>query len=462
MLDGFRKPDLPQPVVQSNLPVAPNCDAVVIAPCLEDTKTIVSPAPPELTASVAINNLVAPSHMTLANTGKSKGSKSQMVSAHRDYVVPLQSGETPVPAASAHKAADPSAIVNSKSLLITVNGETYRRIELVGRGASSKVYKVLCERTGRIYALKKVKLGSTDGDDASTVEGYLGEIALLKRLNAKEDLQKSPSASGIIRLIDSEVCWDKKCLLLLLEYGEIDLAHLLLKDKTLVGNLNFIRMNWAQMLKAVQQIHNEKIVHSDLKPANFLIVEGTLKLIDFGIAKAIPSDTTNIQRDYQTGTLNYMAPEAIVFTEANSSKEAHLKLGRSSDIWSLGCILYQLTYGQPPFASLPVVQKLNAIVDPNYKISFKDIGDPALLEVLKSCLDRDPKKRMTIPQLLEHPFLQKSEVTDSTVLMTPGDMSEMLIDILRRERKDSNASDVRKEAEQLANEFFAKFRARRK
>ncbi|KAJ3349220.1 hypothetical protein HDU83_000696 [Entophlyctis luteolus] len=377
MLDGFRKPDLPQPVVQSNLPVAPNCDAVVIAPCLEDTKTIVSPAPPELTASVAINNLVAPSHMTLANTGKSKGSKSQMVSAHRDYVVPLQSGETPVPAASAHKAADPSAIVNSKSLLITVNGETYRRIELVGRGASSKVYKVLCERTGRIYALKKVKLGSTDGDDASTVEGYLGEIALLKRLNAKEDLQKSPSASA-----------------------------------------------------------------STDKMKNFLIVEGTLKLIDFGIAKAIPSDTTNIQRDYQTGTLNYMAPEAIVFTEANSSKEAHLKAKR--------------------FICLPVVQKLNAIVDPNYKISFKDIGDPALLEVLKSCLDRDPKKRMTIPQLLEHPFLQKSEVTDSTVLMTRGDMSEMLIDILRRERKDSNASDVRKEAEQLANEFFAKFRARRK
>lgn len=53
------------------------------------------------------------------------------------------------------------------------------------------------------------------------------------------------------------------------------------------------------MLQAVQVIHEEKIVHSDLKPANFVLVKGSLKLIDFGIAKAIPNDTTNIQREQQ-------------------------------------------------------------------------------------------------------------------------------------------------------------------
>ena len=51
------------------------------------------------------------------------------------------------------------------------------------------------------------------------------------------------------------------------------------------------------MLLAVQIIHEEKIVHSDLKPANFVLVKGTMKLIDFGIAKAIANDTTNIQRE---------------------------------------------------------------------------------------------------------------------------------------------------------------------
>jgi serine/threonine-protein kinase TTK/MPS1 len=53
------------------------------------------------------------------------------------------------------------------------------------------------------------------------------------------------------------------------------------------------------MLQAVNAIHEEKIVHSDLKPANFLLVGGSLKLIDFGIAKAIGNDTTNIHRDQQ-------------------------------------------------------------------------------------------------------------------------------------------------------------------
>ena len=57
------------------------------------------------------------------------------------------------------------------------------------------------------------------------------------------------------------------------------------------------------MLEAVEAIHNEKIVHSDLKPANFVLVKGRLKLIDFGIANAIANDTTNIQRDNQVETI---------------------------------------------------------------------------------------------------------------------------------------------------------------
>ena len=77
---------------------------------------------------------------------------------------------------------------------------------------------------------------------------------------------------------------------------------------------NFIRVSWQAMLEAVHTIHEERIVHGDLKPANFLFVQGKLKLIDFGIAKTISDDTTNIHRDTQVGTLNYMAPEAITDT----------------------------------------------------------------------------------------------------------------------------------------------------
>ena len=77
------------------------------------------------------------------------------------------------------------------------------------------------------------------------------------------------------------------------------------------------------MLEAVHAVHLENVVHTDLKPANFVLVKGRLKIIDFGIAKAVANDTVNIQRDQQVGmngrngadekigTVNYMSPEAI-------------------------------------------------------------------------------------------------------------------------------------------------------
>lgn len=66
------------------------------------------------------------------------------------------------------------------------------------------------------------------------------------------------------------------------------------------------------MLEAVHVVHAENVVHTDLKPANFVLVKGRLKIIDFGIAKAIANDTVNIHRDQQIGTVNYMSPEAIL------------------------------------------------------------------------------------------------------------------------------------------------------
>src|ERR1700733_1197393 len=93
-----------------------------------------------------------------------------------------------------------------------------------------------------------------------------------------------------------------------MECGEIDFAHILAKHQGVPLGLNFIRFYWEQMLQAVQAIHEEKIVHSDLKPANFLLVAGQLKLIDFGIAKRMGDDTTNIHRDQQVYPLRNPFP----------------------------------------------------------------------------------------------------------------------------------------------------------
>ena len=85
------------------------------------------------------------------------------------------------------------------------------------------------------------------------------------------------------------------------------------------------------MLSAVHSIHQERIIHGDLKPANFLFVKGALKLIDFGIAKAIQSDdTTNIYHDHYSGTLSYSSPECFLYTRTGVNGGTTAKCGKVS------------------------------------------------------------------------------------------------------------------------------------
>ncbi|TKY74310.1 Serine/threonine-protein kinase mph1 [Spatholobus suberectus] len=303
-------------------------------------------------------------------------------------------------------------------LFFKVNGKLYQRLGKIGSGGSSEVHKVISSDC-RIYALKKIKL---KGRDYATAYGFCQEIEYLNRLKGKDN---------IIQLIDFEVTdkalleevmkgsfsnkdgWvkDDGCIYMVLEYGEIDLAHMLSqKWKELDGNNqtideNWLRFYWQQILLAVSTIHEERIVHSDLKPANFLLVKGSLKLIDFGIAKAIMNDTTNIQRDSQVGTLSYMSPEAFMCNETDANGNI-IKCGRPSDIWSLGCILYQMVYGRTPFSDYKTFwAKFKVITDPNHEITYEPVSNPWLLDLMKRCLAWDRNQRWRIPQLLQHPFL---------------------------------------------------------
>jgi len=133
-----------------------------------------------------------------------------------------------------------------------------------------------------------------------------------------------------------------------------------------------------------------------------------LKLIDFGIAKAIQcDDTTNIYRESQVGTLNYMSPESI--QDTGKGKHGH-KCGKPSDVWSLGCILYQMCYGRTPFADIQnMIAKLQAIVDPSHDIEYPKTIEKAAIDAIKSCLQRQSLDRAKIVGknglLNEHYFL---------------------------------------------------------
>eukprot|EP01029_Cantina_marsupialis_P018916 TRINITY_DN438_c0_g1_i1.p1 TRINITY_DN438_c0_g1~~TRINITY_DN438_c0_g1_i1.p1 ORF type:complete len:564 (+),score=148.19 TRINITY_DN438_c0_g1_i1:69-1760(+) len=288
----------------------------------------------------------------------------------------------------------------SEKDLFVINGKPYIRLSTIGRGASSKVFKVMSHDC-KTYALKKVRFSNT-----TELKNLSSEILLLKRLR---------KCDVVIKLMDFSILRDRGQILVLLELGEMDLLTALRRQQSKAAKTGsravdhlFLRITWRRMLEAVALVHQQRIVHSDLKPANFVFVEGELKLIDFGIAKAISGDTTSIDRDTSVGTINYMSPEAIQAGQKSVFGAPATKVGRPSDVWSLGCILYEMSFGRPPFADYSVVEKLQRICDPRVTIRYPQHTDSMLLDVIQRCLQRDPKLRPPIEGdggLLSHPFL---------------------------------------------------------
>jgi len=122
--------------------------------------------------------------------------------------------------------------------LLKVNKKAYARLDMIGKGGSSRVFRVL-NHANELYAIKRVSLDKTD---AETMSGYMNEIALLKRLEGN---------SRIIRLIDSEVKpgpgGSKGHLLLVMECGEIDLARLLQEQMKEPVNMVWVAYYWQQV-----------------------------------------------------------------------------------------------------------------------------------------------------------------------------------------------------------------------
>lgn len=284
------------------------------------------------------------------------------------------------------------------SNIIKINGSDYEIKKKLGCGGSSSVYLAQRKDSGKECALKIVDLRG----DSAVVEGYLNETKLLAKLQGN---------ICVVSLYEYELLAKESKLYMVMEKGDSDLHKIL---STYKSNLPlYVLMNfWYQMLQSVSYIHQNGVIHSDLKPANFLMVHGRLKLIDFGIASNIAIDSTSIIKFSQAGTFNYISPEALIDTSTGNSpmgkNQPKIKISTKSDVWSLGCILYLLIYQKTPFGHIKnIYAKVNAITSPSTEIQYPALPSYypiMLIQMAKKCLQHNPKQRPSCVELLQYPF----------------------------------------------------------
>ncbi|XP_060648875.1 dual specificity protein kinase TTK [Drosophila nasuta] len=305
--------------------------------------------------------------------------------------------ELPLPIATATDKPDNAAKANSN--VLKIKQHAYQMVKKLGSGGSSSVYLARRQDNGKEFALKVVDLQA----DPLVVQGYLNETKLLEKLQGN---------ICVVSLYDYELLRAESKLYLVMEKGDCDLNKILQGFTTNLPLYNLMNILY-QMLQAVNYIHQHGVIHSDLKPANFLMANGRLKLIDFGIASNIAVDSTSIIKFSQAGTFNYISPEALTDISSGTSpmrggNQPKIKISTKSDVWSLGCILYLLLYQKTPFGHIRNINaKMNAIANPSSSIEYPalPIYYPLMLvHMVKNCLQLNPKKRPSCVELLQYPF----------------------------------------------------------
>ena len=261
--------------------------------------------------------------------------------------------------------------------------DNFEILEKLGDGAYSIVYKVKRKIDSKIYALKKVKLQNLNEKEK---ENALNEVRILASV-------KSPFVisykEAFIEDSDSSLC-------LVMEFADKGDLYQKITEFKKIGCLFEEVDIWRifiQMTRGLKALHDMKILHRDLKSANiFLESDGSAKIGDLNVSKVAKKGLGYTQ----TGTPYYASPEVWKDNPYDSK----------SDIWSLGCVTYEMCMLHPPFRAQNMEGLYNKVIKGQYgKLSDKFSND--LAELIKMLLKVNPNERPSCGQILKSDIVKK-------------------------------------------------------
>ncbi|XP_037538191.1 serine/threonine-protein kinase PLK3 [Nematolebias whitei] len=257
-------------------------------------------------------------------------------------------------------------------------GRSYSKGKLLGKGGFARCYEMTDLSNNKMFAVKVIP------------QSRVSKPHQREKITNEIELHRTLSHKHVVKF--SHYFEDQENVYIFLELcSRKSLAHIWKARHTLTEPE--VRYYLKQIISGLKYLHSKGILHRDLKLGNFFVNENMeLRLGDFGLAAKL--ETVEQRKKTICGTPNYLAPEVL-------NRQGH---GTESDVWSLGCVMYTLMCGNPPFETLDLKETYKCIKEVRYNLP--STISPSAQRLISGILQKNPSDRLTLDQILNHEFIK--------------------------------------------------------
>ncbi|XP_004678354.1 PREDICTED: serine/threonine-protein kinase PLK2 [Condylura cristata] len=272
----------------------------------------------------------------------------------------------------------------SRIIVDPTTGKRYCRGKVLGKGGFAKCYEMTDLTNNKVYAAKIIP------------HSRVAKPHQREKIDKEIELHRILHHKHVVQFY--HYFEDKENIYILLEYcSRRSMAHILKARKVLTEPE--VRYYLRQIVSGLKYLHEQEILHRDLKLGNFFINEAMeLKVGDFGLAARL--EPLEHRRRTICGTPNYLSPEVL-------NKQGH---GCESDIWALGCVMYTMLLGRPPFETTNLKETYRCIREARYTMPSSLLA-PAK-HLIASMLSKNPEDRPSLDDIIRHEFFLQGFTPD--------------------------------------------------